>query len=71
MKIPHQYILLFLFLFVGQMVYAQVDPIRAALFLKLKKESNKNINATQGALGVKWASSIRKVGTREDYKVSA
>ena len=56
MKIPHQYILLFLFLFVGQMVYAQVDPIRAALFLKLKKESNKNINATQGALGVKWAS---------------
>ena len=38
------------------MVYAQVDPIRAALFLKLKKESNKNINATQGALGVKWAS---------------
>lgn len=56
MKIPHQYILLFLFLFVGQMVCAQVDPIRAALFLKLKKESNKNINATQGALGVKWAS---------------
>ena len=56
MKIPHQYILLFLFLFVGQMVYEQVDHIRADLFLKLKKESNKNINATQGALGVKWAS---------------
>ena len=38
MKIPHQYILLFLFLFVGQMVYAQVDPIRAALFLKFKRK---------------------------------